>query len=561
MSGGRGAWRERAARAYDFARNFDLMPLLKAPLAWMRANPFLTLAMGLMIPIAIGLDERISYLNGPPEWRWIYKHLFGFWEVWLPGAAWLALGAAVLYRVTRAACARLGGRGARRAAIFAGLILFGFFHHWLGYTVATPSGFSHWGRIILDPETTSYYTVAQQVAEGTFPPLRETLRRYPGLLPQFKKHASTHPPGAVLVCAAAKGFFESHPRLCAAAGWIFRRVGLDTERYRSSPAITMVRVTEADVVAATAVGVLLVLAGLLAAPALFLLIREAGAGGKEEGIEAVAWSAAAFWVAYPALMIFEPEFDQAYPLVTILCLYAALRGMRARPVPWGVAAGLALMTGIFFTFTLLFLIPMLGLMAALELARRAGSWKPGEIFKQAHPARAEGRRLWVLVGTTVLTCLAVDGILKGVWGIRLFEIFQAASRHQRDVLLPEVHRQYRVWLFFNVYDFLFFAGTALAFLALVHCVRVERALHRSLAPLVPAWVVFPATVLILNVSGLTPGETSRIWLFLAPGVVWAGAEELVRRSGERWRMNLGVLVMVQALFYYLVRSKLEFIGW
>lgn len=559
MTGGRGPWRERAARAYDFARTFDLVPLLKAPLAWMRANPFLTLAMALMIPVAIGLDYSLSYLNGPPEWRWIYKHLFGFWEVWLPGAALLALGGAAIYRGTRAVRARLATLAARRAAIFTGLILFGFFHHWLGYTVATPSGFSHWGRIILDPETTSYYTVAQQIAEGTFPPLRETLRRYFDLLPHFKKHASTHPPGAVLVCVAVKGFFEGHPRLCAAAGRVFRCAGLDPDRYRSSPAITLVRVTEADRVAATAVGVLLVLAGLLTAPALFALIR--AAGGSAPGVEAIAWSAAAFWVAYPALMIFEPEFDQAYPLVTVLCLYAALRGMLGRPALWGAAVGLLLMTGIFFTFTLLFLIPMLGLLAALELARRADSWRPGAILRQAHPARAEGRRLWVLVGTAVVTCLAVDGILKGVWGIRLFDIFQAASRHQREVLLPEVHRQYHVWLFFNVYDFLFFAGTALAFLALAHCVRIERALHRSLAPLVPAWVVFPVTVIILNVSGLTPAETSRIWLFLAPGVVWAGAEELVRRSGERWRLNLGVLLAAQAVFYYLCRAKLEFIGW
>lgn len=555
-----GGWRGCAARAYAFARTFDLLVVVRAALAWMRANLFLTLAMGLMIPIGIGLESRLSYLNGPPEWRWIYLHLYDFWPTWLKGAAWLAAGGGALAWVTRAVCRRLTGPAARRAAIFAGLLLFGLFHHWLGFAVATPAGFSHWGRIILDPETTSYYTVAQQIAQGTFPPLGETLRRYPDLLPQFKKHASTHPPGAVLVCAAVRGFFETHPHLRAATGWFFRRVGLDPERFQALPAHGMVKVTEADPVAATAVGILLVLAGLLSAPALFALIRAAGIRAERDR-EAVAWSAAAFWLTYPALMIFEPEFDQAYPLLTLLCLYCAVRGMRGRPAAWGVAVGLLLMTGIFFTFTLLFLIPMLCLLAALELARRAESWRPGALARQAHPARPAGRRLWLMIAATVGTCLAVDGIIRWAWGIRLFEIFQAASRHQRDVLLPEVHRLYRVWLFFNVYDFLFFAGSALALLALAHCIHVERGLHRSLAPLVPAWAVFPVTVFILNVSGLTPGETSRIWLFLAPGVAWAGAEELVRRSGARWRLNLGVLMVAQAAFYYLCRSKLEFIGW
>jgi hypothetical protein len=107
----------------------------------------------------------------------------------------------------------------------------------------------------------------------------------------------------------------------------------------------------------------------------------------------------------------------------------------------------------------------------------------------------------------------------------------------------------------------FFGGTALAVLALVYCARVAREAWRSPAALPPVWAAYPFMMLLIDVLGLTPAETGRIWLFLAPGLVWAGAAELVRRTGERWKASLTVLLIAQMAFYYLCRTKMKFWGW
>jgi hypothetical protein len=213
------------------------------------------------------------------------------------------------------------------------------------------------------------------------------------------------------------------------------------------------------------------------------------------------------------------------------------------------------MLAIFGSFTLLFLIPLLGLLAALELARRAGSWRPGAILAQAHPARPEGRRLWILVGTTVAVCLAVDLALRLGWGIRLFGIFIAARRFQNEVLLPWLQRPYAFWAFFNLYDFLFLAGPVAAVLGVAAQGRAARAGWRTPALLAPAWAAFPLTLLLLDGLGLTPGETGRIWLFLAPGFIWGAAAELARRAGRHWRVSLAVALVAQVAFYLLFHCK------
>lgn len=539
----------RLAGALEAARTVDLVQLA---LGWLRANPFLLAAIALMIPIGIGLDHRLAWLNGPPEWRWIYKQIFDFWPTFIKGLLGIAAGLIVIGFPLICLYDRASSRALRRALAFAGLLFFGCFYHWLGYAVATPAGVNHWGRIVTDPETTGYFTVAQRIESGELPHLRETLRRYPELLRSFPQHPSTHPPGPVLASYAALKIVKSHPAFFDAAGRVFEWFGLDHTGFRH-------RVSREDAIAAFCLSLALILAAVAAALPFYALVRAALAPAPEAS--AVAWSAAALWTCYPALMIFEPVIDQAFPALVLLCLYSAVRGLRDRPALWGAAVGFTFMLSISFSFVLLFLVPMLALLAVFELARQAGSWRPAAIIDRARPARPEGRRLWVLIGSTVVTCFAIDALLRGIWGIRLLENFIEASRWQRIAHLPRVNRHYHIWLFYNVYDFLFFAGAPLAVLALAWCVRIERALHRSIAPLTPAWALFPATVFILNVSGLTPAETSRIWLFLAPGVVWAGAAELARRSGERWRANLVVILLAQAAFYFLCRTKMEFIGW
>jgi hypothetical protein len=540
--------RARLRRLWSFMRTY---PLDRALLGWLLANRLLAAAIVLILLIGWGFENYLPYLNGPPEWRWVYAtRIHDFWPTWLGALRWMLLVIVALFIAWRLLCARLRSPRLRRAATLAALISFGLFYHWLGFSAFPPAGFTRVPRIILDGLTTSYYTVAHDVATGQLPPLGETLRRYPELLHTFPLHASTHPPGPVLAAYGVRRFFEFSPTARAAALAAFKRLGLD-------PRLLHPSVTELDQVAAAALGVLIMLGGLLGALPLYGLVRRAL--GSAPRAEATALSAAAFWITYPALAAFEPEFDQLYATLTLACLYCAVRGLGRRPAAWGAALGLTFMLSVFFSFTLIIVVPMVGLLAALELARGAGRWHLAAILAEAHPARPAGCRLWLLTGAAVAASLAVGLALRRVWGIDLPDIFQAALRHEKTVIRPALARPYHLWVFYSLYDFLFFAGSAAAVLALATLARAVREGWRTPAALVPAWLVFPLTILALDVSGQMLGENARLWLFLAPGVAWGAASALLCRSGRCWRLNLAIALLAQSAYYYLCQCKLNLI--
>jgi len=238
----------------------------------------------------------------------------------------------------------------------------------------------------------------------------------------------------------------------------------------------------------------------------------------------------------------------------------AARGLNSRPVAWGLALGLTFMAGIFLSFPLLILVPALCLVALLEMVRRAGSLKPKAVLNQACLRNPDGHRLWVLVGTTVATCLVVEIFLRLVFKIHLMQIFFAAVHHQNTVELAKLNRTFRIWVFYNVWDFLLFAGLALSFLTLAWYARSLRAWWLRPGTLVPPVAMFPLIILIVDLSHQLSAETARVWLFLAPGVAWAGAAELVHRTGKDWRWPLAVLLVLQTLFIYVCRTNMMLWG-
>jgi hypothetical protein len=115
-------------------------------------------------------------------------------------------------------------------------------------------------------------------------------------------------------------------------------------------------------------------------------------------------------------------------------------------------------------------------------------------------------------------------------------------------------RPYGRWVFFNLVDFLPFAGLALVL-----------ALPLNLVPLLrqPGEAWLPAvllTVLALDLSGVTRGEVSRLWLFLMPSLVLAASASLTRweetalSPSRPWGFgSVSVLLLAQlALFGALI---------
>jgi len=520
----------------------------------------LWLALGLAVAACLAIYYHVPYVNGPrgpKQWQWPYMHRDVFLQSWL-GAMWrLTLGGMLIGGTAWLIRRRMPPGAARRWGGSMALFCWGVFFVWTSLMAATPMRLAHLPRIIKSQAWTSYFTLAQWIQNGGRPPLRETLQRYAELIPDLPLHASTHPPGALISCYGMLRLFQNHPALCTAMGNLYQKIGTD-------PQLVGVEKLTSDEVAALSLGILVVVAGQLGVFPIFWLVRWAMRGASEHGregeAERMAWAAAALWVHYPALVLMTPAFDLIYPMAALLCVYFTIRGLSDRPVAWGVALGLAFMAGITFTFSLLLLAPMLCLMVWLELSRRAGSLRLKAVLQQASPGNPGGRRLWVLVAVTAVVCLIVDAILRYVFGIHLMQIFFSAVHNQNERLLPKLNRTYKAWVFYNVWDFLLFAGMPLAVLALAWFARAFREWWRRPAALVPAMVIFPLAVLAVDLSHQLSAETARVWLFLAPGIVWAGAAELVRRSREHWRWTLAGLLLAQTVFIYLCRTNMMLWG-
>lgn len=520
----------------------------------------LWLALGLAVTSCLLIYFHVPYVNGPrgpKQWMWPYMHRDVFLLSLLKAAWRLALGGALIGGSAWLLLRRMRPGSLRRGVGLVALLCWGVFFVWASLVTATPRGLAHLPRIVKSPVWTSYFTLAQWIQDGRRPPLGETLQHYAELLPDLPLHASTHPPGPVLSSYGLLRIFQDYPSLCTAAGNFYQRIGAD-------PELVGVEKFTGEEVAALSLGFLVVLGGQLGLFPIFWLVRRAmrdspGPGGEARS-EQMAWTAAALWVHYPALVLMVPAFDLLYPAAALLCLYMAMRGLDERPAAWGVALGLAFMAAITFTFTLLVLVPMLCLMAWLELSRRAGSLRPKAVLQQAGPGSAGGRRLWILASVTVITCLLADALLRYCFGIHLLQVFLAAVQNQNERLLPKLNRSFRVWVFYNLWDFLLFAGAPLAVLAVAGFARSFREWWSRPPAIVPALAVFPITVLVVNLSHQLSAETSRVWLFLAPGIVWAGAAELVRRSGGQWRWVLAGLLLAQTLFIYVCRTNMMLWG-
>jgi hypothetical protein len=515
---------------------------------------WLALASGIAACLAIYF--HLPYVNGPKgpkQWTWPYMHRDVFLRSWLGGLWRLALGA-IAAGLAALLIRRLPFSSAARR--WAGLLLisaWGIFFVWVNVTAATPRGLAHIVRILKSPTWTSYLTLAQWIDTGRQPPLAETLKRYEELLPEFPLHARTHPPGLVLISYGLLRLCHDYPTVTTALGNLYQKLGTDVE-------LVGVDALGAVEVAALTLGILTVLVAQLGVIPLFWLVRHAmrspGPFGTIEYRESTAWAASIIWAHYPALVLMLPAFDLIYPTLTLLCIIATLKGLSGRPVVSGMALGLIFMAGVFLTFPFLLVAPMLALLALLDMSRRAGSLRPGAVIAQAGLNRPAGRNLWSLTGATVGTCFAVDAILRYGFGIHLMQIFFAAVHHQNTVELAKLNRTFRIWFFYNIWDFLLFAGMSLTVLALAWLARAAREWWRDPATIVPAVAVFPLMVLIVDLSHQLSAETARVWLFLAPGVAWAGAAELVRRSGSLWRWALAGLLVIQTVFIYLCRTNM-----
>lgn len=324
-------------------------------------------------------------------------------------------------------------------------------------------------------------------------------RDWTGVMARLGSHVGTSPPGL--------------PMMYALAADVSQRTGLDTVLARPLIVALCMDYRIYDLTLAEAasgwVGVLSpVWAGLTVFPIYWLAKR---AGTRPE--LAVLW-----WPLVPGLAGFAGSVSTLFPLFTVLMMLPLVAGLTIRR---------ALIAGLVFgfaTFTNFALLPLAGLAGYYVLIR----W----LLMSPRPSFAFPIRIGAAFAVAALAIWAVWFALTGETPLDLLR--QSFETHL------ELERPYAFWVWFHLWDWMVWSGIGLliAAIAASRTYWQSRIAQPEPAALAAALVL---TLLTLTLSGITRGESGRIWLFLSPLL-----PVLIARRDFDWRIGWPTLATAQA---------------
>jgi hypothetical protein len=303
------------------------------------------------------------------------------------------------------------------------------------------------GRV-MHPGTSGYYAEALRVGQA-----ERWLESYPRLLPSFHLHGRTKPPGPILFHRAFQKALGEGPRAAQAAG--------------------------------LAIGLL----ATLSIPASFLLIRLLTAS------EEAAFAGASFLALCPGPILFFPQLDQVYPVVSCALVGCWVLALATQRIRYACAFGLVSSLALFFSYSLLTLGVVLGLFTLASVQRRRSLR-----FAVAGSAAALG------------SLCAVYAAVFGATGFDPIETFRTAVANQAAIL-PRLGRPYPGSIPFDLLDFALGAGwisaPLVAFFLFDGGAGAGAASRRA--------AIFGLVQIVgLALTGLVQTETARVWQFLLP---------------------------------------------
>jgi hypothetical protein len=448
-------------------------------------EPALIVALGLAF--SLGVIYEWSPLNGVAtitKWEWPYQNL-GTFRMALALLAPFSLIAWIVCRANQSA-----PPFARRISL-AALVLANFCLQ-LFSVLGDPRGWQRIPRIVSSANATSYFTDATAIQR-----LGEWLAHFHQA--RLHDHSATHPPGPILFYYVFAQLFGT---------------------------------SDGALIGGCAVG-------LVASLGVALMYRFAGLWTNDYRVRILA---SAFYALLPALTVFFPEFDQVYPVFSMMLILTFVEALRLPAPSYGhaIALGAALFLATFFAYNLLTVGVFLVYYGLYWLGRQAGS------------------------RTAILVLLRTSIVALGLWAALYVLLWMtvgynapAAFRHSLIVqaeFARRLARPYLIYVFADLYDFALGAGI-IAILALFFYLLRLREEWQSNQQGTALTLIGLATVLTVDLSGVLRGETARVWLFLQPLLVVPVAVIL---AGLRWPWRLSVFA-VQWWILVCIKAKMSFI--
>lgn len=388
--------------------------------------------------------------------------------------------------------------------------------------IGAPAGYglTRWADVHCLRGAAGYYNVAREQAAAD---PWAFLADYPEWIQaQGPGHLGTHPPGLIALYSGLIALMERHD---AASDFLLAAMPAATEYgFRRIENALRTTIPPADRAAIYLTSLLTLLACAGAAAPVYLLARASTS-------PQVSWASAALWPLAPALNLFQPLSDAAYPLLSATALAAAawsirLRGASGRPAwAWAapaVASGAVMGLGMMFTLAFL---PVGPIAALVVLADRSTSF----------PRRVQAIAL-IGVGFVAVVALAwlatgADPLVVWWWNLRNNARFNEDAR-----------RSYVAWLVVNPIELAVAAGLPVAVWCLVGAVGDRRRVPRA------AWCALVVLALV-DLSGHSRGETARLWMIFLPPLFTASGVGLARLGGGP-----------QAIFVTALSTGLQTVG-
>lgn len=386
-----------------------------------------------------------------------------------------------------------------------GLMLVSAFWLWQSQDTAPTAG--QWAKapfVLYYPSSSGYFYKVRY----DHVPVKTFLAQYEQLMSERDVlHVGTHPPGLFLVFYGLIGLTESNPGLASlitpTMPGTFRdafAIVKENTSVTTHPAVAIDEVTlwlATVLVLGCAVATILPLFGLLRAT----LPRDH------------AWYGAALWPLVPAIAIFQPKSDAAYPFIATLFVWLCWNSWRRHSAGLAVLAGLVLWCGLMCSLAFLPVVLFLGLLIGTDF------WR--------HPPKLSKTLIWVAwnLAGFVIPC----ALLWGLTGLPMHRVWWWNYQNHAG-FYAEYHRTWWKWLLVNPVELSFAVGLPLMVLAGNGLWQIPWS--KASGPLMTRWATLLGIAVwsLLWVTGKNSGEAARLWLLLMPGVVWLAAHGLAGQT-------------------------------